>query len=241
MNISIFAPNFCTKVKKFFVVFCCFFVGNTVFGQIHEVGIFAGGSNFVGDVGKETHISPDSPAFGLIYKWNRSTRHAWRFSATYSNLKIDDSKSESTARQQRDYALRNKVTELSAGLEFNFFEFNLHNLGFKITPYVYTGVNYFWYDNMYFSSGVARKEANKGSNFSIPMTVGIKFNLNQSWVLGLESGARYTFADDIDGSNPVSSKYEHLQFGNINSKDWYVFTGFTLTYTFGRNPCYCPL
>lgn len=241
MNISIFAPNFCIKVKKFFVVLCCFFIGSTVFGQINEIGIFAGGSNFVGDVGKETHISPDSPAFGLIYKWNRSTRHAWRFSVMHSNLKIDDAKSESTARQQRDYALRNSVTELSAGLEFNFFEFDLHDLGFKITPYVHTGLNYFWYDNMYFVSGVAEKDEGKGRNFSIPMTLGIKFNLNQSWVLGLESGVRYTLADDIDGSNPASSKYRHLQFGNINSNDWYVFTGITLTYTFGKNPCYCPL
>ena len=29
------------------------------------------------------------------------------------------------------------------------------------------------------------------------------------------------------------------KFGNTNNKDWYVFTGFTLTYTFGNKPCYC--
>jgi hypothetical protein len=26
-----------------------------------------------------------------------------------------------------------------------------------------------------------------------------------------------------------------LQFGNINNNDWYVFSGLTLTYTFGEN------
>jgi len=241
MNISIFAPNFCIEVKKVFVVFCCFFIGNSVFGQINEIGVFAGGSNFVGDVGKESHIDPNSLALGLVYKWNKSTRHAWRFSITHSALKIDDAKADSPARRERDYFLENKVTEISAGLEFNFFEFNLHDLGFKITPYVHTGLNYFWYDSMYFVSGVAEKDDKKGRSVSIPMTLGIKFNLNQSWILGLESGVRYTFADDIDGSSPRNDSYEHLQFGNINSNDWYVFTGFTLTYTFGRNPCYCPM
>jgi hypothetical protein len=28
----------------------------------------------------------------------------------------------------------------------------------------------------------------------------------------------------------------YLKFGNINNNDWYVFSGLTLTYTFGENP-----
>jgi len=213
----------------------------SVVGQINEIGIFAGGSNFVGDVGNESYISPNDLAIGLLYKWNKSKRHAWRFSLSHANLKIDDAKSDSSARKQRNYALKNSVTELSAGLEFNFFDFDLHDFGFKITPYVHTGLNYFWYDSNYFVNKRAEKEDKKGNSFSIPITLGIKFNLDESWVLGVESGVRYTFVDDIDGSKPKNSNYEHLQFGNINSNDWYVFTGFTLTYTFGRNPCFCPM
>ena len=30
-----------------------------------------------------------------------------------------------------------------------------------------------------------------------------------------------------------------LRFGNLNNNDWYVFSGITLTYTFGEKPCYC--
>jgi hypothetical protein len=48
-------------------------------------------------------------------------------------------------------------------------------------------------------------------------------------VLALETGARYTLTDNIDGSF-------NQNFGNINNNDWYVFTGATLTYTFGTNP-----
>ena len=60
-----------------------------------------------------------------------------------------------------------------------------------------------------------------------------------SITLAVEAGARYTFADDIDGSNPTNENLQQQQFGNINSNDWYVFTGLTLTYTFGEKPCYC--
>jgi hypothetical protein len=57
----------------------------------------------------------------------------------------------------------------------------------------------------------------------------------------MEIGARYTFTDNLDGSNPDTglANNESLKFGNINSDDWYVFTGMTLTFTFGRQPCYC--
>ena len=73
------------------------------------------------------------------------------------------------------------------------------------------------------------------------MTIGVKAKVLDHWVIGLEAGARYTFKDDIDGSNPTSDKLSHLKFGNINSTDWYVFSGMTLTYTFGNKPCYCKL
>jgi len=102
----------------------------SVVGQINELGVFAGRSNFIGDVGDESYISPNDLAIGILYKWNKSKRHAWRFSLSHANLKIDDAKSDSSARKERNYALKNSVTELSAGLEFNFFDFDLHNLGF---------------------------------------------------------------------------------------------------------------
>lgn len=241
MNISIFAANFRKKVKKIFVLFLTLFLTHSAYSQIHEVGVFVGGSNFIGDVGKENFIAPNNLAFGGIYKWNKSTRHSWRFSIMRSILKMDDADSHSAARNERGFSLENSVTELSAGMEFNFFDFNLHELGFKITPYVHTGLSYFWYDGKYFLNEVAQNDGDRDRAMAIPMTVGVKFNVAQQLVIGFETGARYTFADDLDGSNPKNSKYKPYAFGNLNSKDWYVFTGFTLTYTFGKNPCYCPL
>ena len=204
--------------------------------QIHELGIFAGGANYIGDVGPTDYISPNNLALGVVYKWNKSPRHSWRASFTYGKITSDDADSDMSARQQRGYEFENSVKELSLGLEFNFFDFNLHEDELKITPYVYGGLSYFWSDELYIQNGETRRGDAKG-NVAIPMTVGIKSNLFPNFVLGFEVGARYTFTDNLDGSNHPD--YPQLAFGNLNSDDWYVFTGFTLTYTFGNKPCYC--
>jgi hypothetical protein len=71
------------------------------------------------------------------------------------------------------------------------------------------------------------------------MILGIKSNITPSLIVALEMGARYTLTDNLDGSNPKKESLKSSQFGNINNNDWYVFSGLTLTYTFGEKPCYC--
>jgi long-subunit fatty acid transport protein len=209
-----------------------------MYSQIHEVGVFLGGSNYIGDIGPTTYISPNEPAFGILYKYNKSPRHAYRFSYTQSKITSNDLDSKEPSRSQRGYRFENNIKEVSLGLEFNFFDFNLHELDRQFTPYIYSGISYTQYNGLFFVDGKTRSDANHGT-IAIPMTVGIKTNLNNRFILGLEVGARYTFADDIDGSNPTNKNLEQLKFGNINNNDWYVFSGLTLTYTFGEKPCYC--
>ena len=206
--------------------------------QIHELGVFAGGSNFIGDVGSTSYINPNQFAFGALYKWNKSPRFSWRLSLTHTTIKADDIDSDIPARKQRGYTFNNSLTELTGGFEFNFFDFNLHEPGFIGTPYIHTGLSYVLSDNLYVVNKQYKSDGNSGG-IAIPMVVGYKFRIANRFILGLETGARYTFKDDIDGSFPKNGNLESLKFGNINSKDWYVFTGATLTYTFGQKPCYC--
>ena len=207
--------------------------------QINELGVFIGGSNFIGDVGKTNYISPNEPAIGVLYKWNKSPRHAYRFSYMQSTITGNDLDSEISGRELRGIKFKNNIKEFSAGLEFNFFDFNLHeSLIMKISPYVYSGLSYFVYDELFVVNGETKNDF-KASTFAIPMIVGVKSNILKNFVLGIEVGARYTFTDNLDGSNPKNENLEPLKFGNINSNDWYVFTGFTLTYTFTEKPCYC--
>lgn len=206
--------------------------------QIHEVGVFLGGSNYIGDVGKANYVNPNELAYGLIYKWNKSPRHSWRISYTQSKITANDLGSEVPGRFKRGYDFENNIKELSLGLEFNFFDFNLHNFDKLVTPYVYSGLSYTNYDELYVINGVSKIDINHGT-FAIPMIVGVKSNIMPNLILGVEVGARYTMTDNLDGSLPKNENLKPLKFGNINSKDWYVFSGFTLTYTFGEKPCYC--
>jgi len=127
------------------------------------------------------------------------------------------------------------------GLEWNFFDYNLHELGPAFTPYLHTGINYFRYDYNYFDLGQLQNSNQKDGAFAIPMTLGAKLRINQFLILGAEIGARYTFTDNLDANNPsklpIANQFNSVTFGNINSDDWYVFSGLTLTYTFGRKPC----
>jgi hypothetical protein len=206
--------------------------------QIHEIGVFAGGSNYIGDVGSTTYIAPSDAAIGILYKWNKNPRYSWRFSAIHAKIKGNDIKSDVESRQQRNLHFENTITEFSAGFEFNWFDFNLHKSGFISTPYMYTGLSYFTFDNLYVINKEYRTTGSKGS-LALPIIGGIKMKIAEGFVLGIEAGARYTFTDNLDGSFPKGSNFDSLSFGNTNSKDWYVFTGMTLTYTFGKKPCYC--
>ena len=53
---------------------------------MHEFGLFVGGSNFIGDIGGTEFIKPSSTSFGLIYKWNITTRYSLRASYKLSRL-----------------------------------------------------------------------------------------------------------------------------------------------------------
>ncbi len=208
--------------------------------QIYEVGVFAGGSNFIGDVGATNYISPNAPTLGLLLKWNRSPRHSWRVSVIYSDLKAQDGKSDDPRRIQRNYAFDSNLLEISAGMEFTFVEFDLHTADLKFTPYLYSGITTARHPNFYFSqNGELISENTHSWAYGIPMVLGVKSNISHHLILGFEIGARYTFSDEIDGSVPDNEDLANFSFGNINSNDWYVFTGFTLTYTFGQRPCYC--
>jgi hypothetical protein len=98
------------------------------------------------------------------------------------------------------------------------------------------------YPNFHFSSTDLVSEKTRTNAVGIPITLGFKTTLTSHIIMAFEVGARYTFSDNIDGSDPKSEELKKtVRFGNFNNTDWYMFSGFTLTYTFGRKPCYCNL
>lgn len=165
------------KMKRFLlnilgILFCI-----TSFGQIHELGVFVGGSNYIGDVGNSHYLSPDDMAFGVLYKWNKSTRHSWRFSYKMASITAKDIESSAPNRKYRGFDIKNNIKELSAGLEFNFLDFDLHQSDYVFTPYVYSGISAFVYDEIFIIDKESKTDYQDYS-FAIPMIVGIKSKLS---------------------------------------------------------------
>ena len=59
-------------MKRILVLFFCLIFQNILNAQIHEIGVFIGGSNFIGDVGKTNYVSPNELAVGILYKWKQN-------------------------------------------------------------------------------------------------------------------------------------------------------------------------
>jgi len=214
----------------------------STYSQTYEIGGLLGGTNYIGDVGKTNYLSPNDMAIGAIFKWNRSARHSFRGSLMVASINGDDNDSDETRRNQRGYNFSNTIMELSVGIEYTFWEFSMYTGQPASAPYLYTGLTYFGYNALVKQPNTnVIDDYDKAGAVAIPMVVGYKTTIGTRLVLGFEIGARYTLTDDLDGSNPVGSLdgEDSLKFGNTNSNDWYVFTGATLTFTFGRRPCYC--
>ena len=229
-------------------IFSVCFISN-IHAQIYEVGFFLGNSNFIGDVGKTTYIAPNKPAGGLMLKCNRSPRHSFRASVIFTELEGKDKYSVDPRRIKRNYGFKNSILEFSAGMEFTFLDFNLHSTAPQMTPYLYTGISAARHKNYYFDPSqpippnndpiMPISENSQSWALGIPMAVGFKTTAGPRLVLAAEIGVRYTFSDKLDGSVPDSKDLQPFSFGNLNSNDWYVFSGITVTYTFGQKPCYC--
>ncbi len=209
--------------------------------QTYEIGVWAGGSNVIGDVGSTNFINPTNIAVGGIVKWNRSNRHSFRASLIYTRLSGDDTKSDDISRELRGLEYSHNTLEASVGLEYTFWEWELYSGRQRITPYMYTGIAAFTYGSEALNDQNELQQFTRKFDVGIPFILGIKSNITRELILGAEIGVRYTFTDNLDGSDPNGSKDEfpELKFGNLNNNDWYVFSGVTLTYTFGRKPCYC--
>ena len=223
-----------------FVVLLCIHLHSS--GQFHEVGAFLGGGNYIGDIGGTYYVSPENPAFGFVYKWNRTTRYSLRANAMIMNIKKSDYSPFDMARFNRRYRFENQVTEFSVGAEINYYDFNLHGNDKKIAPYLFLGIGFISYNLFYHEPNTLENIGyGKGIEITLPAIIGLKANVSPYIVLGLEIGARYTFTDNLDGSAAETEDgiLNDLKFGNLNNNDWYVFTGLTISFTFGDLPCYC--
>jgi len=216
-----------------FITFIC--VTITSKAQINEIGFFAGGSNYIGDIGPEYYIYPNNFMGGVIYKWNMNPRISLRGTFTYVQIGSDDADATNRARQIRAIRFKNSLKEFAVGMEFNYFNYNLDNYKQTATPYLLLEIAAFNYNVVTTELTSGQHQYSSKTSFAIPFGIGYKTKLFGDFAVALELRARYTFEDDLDYNN---SEIDSFTFGNPNSNDWYIFSGISIVYSFGRPPCY---
>ena len=239
-------------MKKVFTLILFLCISSVSFGQIYEIGFFLGGTNYIGDVGSDFYINPNRVGGGVVFKYNVNPRIALRGNFTYIPLLGDDARSDNSFRRERNFRFSNNVFELAAGVEFNFFDYqNKAKENLQHTPYILAQVAVFNYNTIgnlvdNFSDGnLDLSTSNFDNNYSVTLPVGIgyKGRLGRNVAYAIESGIRFTVVDELDFTTDEfvgTPAGDQLDFEG-NGNDFYVFTGFSLVYTFGRPPCYAPL
>ena len=213
------------------------FLSMAVFSQKNEFGIFVGGSNYIGDIGSTTYINPSSYAIGFMYRKNFNKRISARAKINTVNIIGDDLKSSVGFRNVRMKYFENTILDFGLGIDFNFLDFDLTESSFQMSPYFSTGISYISFNN--YDDGLPPTippalpiELDKKKSIAIPITLGYKIKPNNNLIYAIEVTANHSFTDNIDGSDELLPA-----FGSSLSNDWYVYSGITITYIFGKKIC----
>lgn len=220
------------KKTILFIVFISF--SSILLGQVNEIGISLGGTNYVGDIDNNYYLFPNKPAGAVFFKYNWNPRIAVR--ATYSYLPIqgDDAKADTQFRKSRGLNFTNTINELAVGIEYNFYEYDLSSSDKSWTPYILLEVAGFSYTNVESHPVGGDAVLGNKTTMAIPFGIGFKSKLYRNIAFAIETKFRYTFEDDLDHASSITPNVNLEGTGN----DWYMFSGISLIYTFGRPSCY---
>lgn len=210
----------------FFILISALFSSHTGFSQpkqkSSEIGVFLGGSYYIGDLNPLAHFNQfTKPAGGIVFRYNFNPRLAARANAFLGAIEGQDSFSNSSAQQQRNLHFKSTIAELSAQLEFNFLNYKIGDDRQLFSPYIFFGlagfkfnpqakINNNWIDLQPLGTegqglpNGATKRKYKLLEISIPFGIGIKTNLSKNIGMTVEWGMRKTFTDYLDD---VSKRY----------------------------------
>jgi outer membrane protein OmpA-like peptidoglycan-associated protein/opacity protein-like surface antigen len=205
--------------------------------QRWEIGGFLGASQYQGDV-NDIGLKEINPALGGVVRCHLSDNFALRTNFLFGTLSGYDA--NSTINQNRGFSFKSPIRDLSLVAEYDF----LGKKRFKDTdkgkfhrvfsPYIYGGLGFGSvspdtdYNEGKLGQGgdplLVQKDKNtkveKGF-LSVPIGLGVKYDLSKQWVLNLEASTRLTFKDYLDKISLSA---------NPNKDDTYAFAGIIVSY-----------
>lgn len=194
--------------------------------QYTELGLFAGGSQFLGDVGPYRADLPQGYAGGMLFRQNFNRHWSLRLSGNYGLIQADDARSSFAERQERNLSFRSEIWEASLVAEFNFLPFEP---GTKMnhSPYINAGFGVFSFDPEAQLDGTWHtlrdlRTEGQGTSFSnqapyaeassfFIFSLGYKVSLGRYTSLALETSFRSTYTDYLDDVSGLYADPEILR------------------------------
>lgn len=207
----------------------CVCVCPAVQAQDWEFAATGGTSGYLGDINPKNPFYFNDWTVGASVKYNFNPTWGLRLKGDFVNIWGSDHRARnSELRRERNLGFFNSISELSAVVDFNFFNFTPQTGRIVYTPYVYAGLGTIMHDPVYrgqdgrYTGAKLREIMTEGELYSryavvLPFGVGFKYNLRGPWTIGIEGGYRLTttdFLDDVRGGYvdydkfPVYNRYE---------------------------------
>ncbi len=214
---GLLSPHFSTKSILYLALI--FLTSISGYGQKNEVGLFFGGSYYIGDLNPSRQFAMTRPGAGVLYRYNVNDHLAFRGNVFWGSVAGDDA--VIGYNETRNLHFRSSVFEISGQAEVNFLHFQPGDLETPFSPYIFAGGGIFtfnpqaeidgqWYNlkplntegqgsEMY----PERKPYNLISH-NFLFGIGYKFNITRQFTGALEWGMRRTGTDYLDD---VSTTY----------------------------------
>jgi hypothetical protein len=214
-------------------------ISSVIFSQRLEVGLFAGGTTFNGDIDVtyQTFLPQIRFGAGGLLKYNFSENWVARAQFTSGTFGGDEKKyPTSDSRAVRGYSFTSKISDITAVIEWHPFgftsQFRLTNSDMVFSFYGFTGLGETFFNptiNLNQQPDATNTNNTNNTSYSkngliIPIGGGIRWHLTDNFTLNGELSGRKVFSDYADGLKTNLNK--------TRFNDYYFFGGLTLTYLF---------
>ncbi|RZK18996.1 MAG: hypothetical protein EOO86_08695 [Pedobacter sp.] len=208
-----------TLNRLLFIILFFIFSGETSRAQEGnwEIGMMGGGAGYMGDLNQNNPLQISGFSAGLYGKKNFNQYIGVRLNYTYGQIGAKDSESSNAQFRDRNLSFKTSLNELSALVDFNFFNFNLGGGNRQFTPYIFTGAGFVLFKPKVKYDGETyrldrlategQEEGYKNTVLTIPYGVGLRYNYKDTWSVFTELGYRTPltdYIDDVSGRYPVN-------------------------------------
>jgi len=220
-------------IRNLIIVFVLFPVA--VQAQFLEFGGGLGSMYYTGDISSTPQFSQTRLAGTAIYRMNLSQIVSFKLALTGGQISANDGHPRDALARERNYSFKQNLLEFSSVFEYHFLNYRPDDYRSKWAPYAFLG-----FGVLRILNPIPGYKDYKATQPVIPMGAGVKYVLSKRLTLSGEIGARKTFFDYLDGISDGDIHIKNYQFGNPVDKDWYFFTGISLTYVLYKIPCPFP-